>query len=496
MMRSLAPNLITLPLQMVSSTKFGRYPKISVEQSWNMIESDGWQVPFAGYKNVINISNNGSGRGIFNSVKANKLFLIINDGLYVVNPDLTYNKVQEIDTFEGDIFIDENEKQELAICDLENIYIYNYSTNTINTASTNFTPGYVAYQDGRFISVDLDQPQWRLADEANSLLWPADSGHVGLFQSKPDIPKAAFRVPGKGNLLFVMGSIGTESWYDTGANIFPYQRNQSYNIDYGTISSDTIAFSDNYIAWLSSNEKSGPVIMFTDGGAIQQISNDGINFKFAELKEPQNSYGFFFKQDGHLFYVLTFTTDNFTYAFDLITKKFYTLCDENMNHHIAKKVAFFNNSYYFVSTIDGNLYELNSKYTNYDYGIDNNGNPILKEIPRIIIPPTIRMKDSSPFVTNNVTFTLEEGEDYKYTGQSIAPNFNSPVTLPRVDLGISVDGGVNFGSNDSYVLNPYGQRPNRIIFWRLGWSNELTMQFRFWGFGRFVIGNGVVGVTQ
>jgi len=491
-----SPHLQSIPLQMTCSTKFGRYEKISVEQSWNMIESDGFMVPFAGYKNVINISPRGVGRGIFNSSRANKLFLIIDDGLYIVNPDLTYSKVQEIQTSSGDIFMDENEKMEIGICDLKNIYIYNYSTNTLSTASLDFEPGYISYQDGRFLTVDLNSPVWRLSDETISSSFPFDEGHVGLFQTKGDIPTAVFRLPGKGNFIFVMGHTVTEQWTDTGINAFPYQRNQSFNIDYGCISSDTIAFSDQYICWLAANEKSGPVIMLSDGGNIQQISNDGINFKLAQLSDPEDSYGFFFKQDGHLFYVITFFTDNLTYAFDFQTKKFYTLSDQNLNHHIAKKVAYFNNSYYFVSTIDGNLYEISSKYTNYDYGLNENGELQLYEIPRIIITPTIRKPDSSPFVTNNLNFVIEQGTDFNYSGQSASPEFSTTVEKPRVDLSISTDGGYTFGSDVSYTLNDFGTRRNLINFWRLGRSNEFVPQFKFFGFGRFVVGNGTVSITK
>ncbi len=489
-------HLQTIPLQMTSSTKFGRYEKISVEQSWNMIESDGFMVPFAGYKNVITISPRGVGRGIFYSSRSNNLFLIIDDGLYIVNPDLTYSKVQEIETSNGDIFMDENEKKEIGICDLKNIYIYNYETNTLSTAVLDFEPGYISYQDGRFLTVDLNAPVWRLSDETISSDFPFDEGHVGLFQTKPDVPTAVFRLPGKGNFIFVMGNTVTEQWTDTGINAFPYQRNQSFNIDYGCISSDTIAFSDNYIAWLAANEKSGPVIMVSDGGSIQQISNDGINFKFAQLTEPEDSYGFFFKQDGHLFYVITFTTDNLTYAFDFETKKFYTLSDQNLNHHIAKKIAFFNNSYYFISTIDGNLYELSSNYTNYDYGLNEEGEIQLYEIPRIIIPPTIRKPDTSPFIANNLNFIIEEGTDPYYTGQVVAPDFPNEVRKPRVDLNISTDGGYTFGNTVSYELNSFGSRRNLINFWRLGRSNEFVPQFKFFGFGRFVVGNGTVSVTK
>ncbi len=53
-----------MPLKMVGGTHYGRYNKISSEQSFNLLISDGWSVPFAGYKNKLTIEHNGEGRAI------------------------------------------------------------------------------------------------------------------------------------------------------------------------------------------------------------------------------------------------------------------------------------------------------------------------------------------------------------------------------------------------------------------------------------------------
>ena len=152
-----------------------------------------------------------------------------------------------------------------------------------------------------------------------------------------------------------MGSTVTEPWQDVGATLFPYQRNSSVNIDYGCLNPATIAFNENFVIWLAANEKSGPFIAYSTGGDINKISTDGIDFKFTQLKNPANSYGFLFRQDGHQIYQITFPDDNLTYIYDFNTKKFFTLCDENFNAHIAKRIAFLIDKYYFVSFVDGNL---------------------------------------------------------------------------------------------------------------------------------------------
>ena len=315
-----------------------------------------------------------------------------------------------------------------------------------------------------------------------------------LYKQKPDRTVAAVRFPGRGNLLLVFGETVTEQWIDVGNPLFPYQRSQSSNMDFGCLNAATIAEMDNIVCWLGANEKSGPVIMYSTGGDINHISTDGIDFRFAQLKEPQNSYGFMFKQDGHVIYVITFPTDNISYMYDFNTKAFFTLTDEHMNYFIAKRVVFFDDKYYFVSFRDGNLYELGTNYTNYDYG-----NGKVYEIPRIRILPPIRLPDQSRFIVGYTAFTIEQGEipfDARDTTFALATEdmnllamennillgggFNYRINVPRVDYSVSKDGGVNFGSTVSRELNPQGIRQNRLAFWRMGQANDFTQKISFY----------------
>lgn len=481
-MRNEHKNHQTVPFKMVGSTVFGRYPKISVEQTFNMIISDDWLVPYAGYQNVLEISPSGKGRGIFVSTRLNKLIVVVDNIVYTVDTSLNLTQIGLLSTFSGDVFIDENQNNQIGICDKQNIYIYNYITTTFTTVTLNFTPGYIYFQDGYFIAPDISSivgsAKWRLSALNDGTNWPLSPQTEGLFQTKPDQVVACVAFPSKENLLFVMGRIVTELWYDTGGALFPYQRSSSVNIDYGCLNPATIAVGDRFVVWLAANEKSGPVIMYSEGGNTVQISNDGINFKLAELNHPEISYGFLFKQDGHLLYQITFPdpSDNLTYTYDFSTQKFFTLTNQTMDFHIAKKVAFFNNTYYFVSLIDGNLYELDTKFTNYDYS-----NNVIYEIPRTRVCETVRMPDTSPFITQNLNFVVEQGES---------------VTPGRIDFNVSRDGGQTFGNVVSQTMNTLANRRNRVTFRRMGYGNEMTPQFRFQGFGRFVIGNGTMDLYQ
>lgn len=463
----------SIKLNIVGSNTFGRYPKMSNEQTYNMFISDNWLVPYAGYKKISTIAGEGKGRGLFSSSKLGKLILVIGQNVYSMDKNLSVNKIAELETYSGDVFIAENNASEIAFCDRKHIYIYNYATSSFRKAIIDFIPNYIDFHDTYFIAAVQDEASWRLSGNNDGLTW--DAASKGLFETKADKVKAVVKVPGRSGQILVIGEIVTEVWTDIGAQLFPYQRSSSFNIDYGVANESTIASSDSFIVWLGINEKSGLAIFVTDGGTVKQISSDGINTKLNQLNFPEKSYGFLFRQDGHLFYQLTFSDkkDNFTLLYDFNTKQFYYLTDGYMNYHIAKKISYFNNSYYFVSENDGGIYEMSTDHTYYDG----------EEIPRIRICGTTRFPSGQPFIVSNITFVLEQGEN-KYNDDS------------RVDMSISRDGGVSFSSYSGMVMQPLGKRKNQYDEYGLGYLNEFTAQFRFWGKGRFVATDGLINVYR
>ena len=66
--------------------------------------------------------------------------------------------------------------------------------------------------------------------------------------------------------------------------------------------------------------------------------------------------------------------------------------------------------------------------------------------------------------------------------------------LPRVDLCLSSDGGKTFGNYVSKQLNSIAERKNILRFWNLGRHNELALQFRFYGYYKFIVGDGEANV--
>jgi hypothetical protein len=539
-------NIQEAPLKIVGGCNFGRYNKISDEQTWNFIVSDGFLVPYAGYSVASIISPSAVGRGLYTSLRGNLMIAVIGAVVYKITLNTVTNQLQSVaivngilPTLDGDVYISENNNAQICITDNSYVYVYNWSTNIFYSSqvgAVNYfpfqypNPGYVSFQNGRLIIACNETQYWLLSALNDALSWPAnpptvaDASQVGIISSKPTHIVAAIPVPGGGNNLFVMGENTAESWQDIGYTLFPYQRNQSFNADYGCLNARSIASLDNMIVWIGVNEQTGPVLMVAVGNTIKKISTDGINYKLANLTNPGDCTGFLFQQDGHIIYQFTFPSDNISFAYDFNTNLFFYVTDENLNYHIAREVVFFNNKYYFVSLNGGSVYEFGTQYTYASYALNN---AEIYQIPRVRITPPLRLPNQRYFVAKSLGFTLENGLINEQLIQSIIYNQNNlatetfvvitteagnpiaaeaPATTittvtnttysEAVDLSISRDGGVAFGASWRKNMNPTGYRKSRFIYQRLGIVNDASFQLRFNGFGRFVATDGVVEIYQ
>jgi hypothetical protein len=524
----------TIPLQMVGGTKFGRYPKISNEATWNFIVSDGWLVPYAGYANALNLAVTLVGRGIYSSYVGG--FMVACIGSIVakvtvspVNGKLTYEDIGNLATSVGDIYIAENNNQEICLTDGVNVYVYNYATGAspafqqLSAMQFPFdNPGYISFQGGQLIIAIGESTNWVLSAFNDATTWSTAANSVGSIQTKPDFCQAVAPIPGGGNNILVFGRNVIEQWQRVGTALFPFQRTPTFNVDFGCLNPASIAHLKNYIVWLAVNEQSGPVIMLYMGGQVESISTDGIDYQLGNLTNPENCTGFLFQQDGHVLYQFTFPDDNISYAYDFETKMFFNVSDENLNYHIAREVVYFNNNYYFVALNQGNVFEFSTLITAAQY--DTSGQDV-RIIPRIRICPPLRLPDQLYYVARSLGFTIESGQpntpttftQYAY-GQVLLAAENGTIiaaengielaidlatvantydyTSETISLAVSRNGGQSYGTFWSQPMNQTGNFYSRFIYQRLGHANDSTYQLRFNGFGRFICTDGIVEIYQ
>ena len=529
-----------LPVNVVGSSTFGRYQKISSEKTYNMFISDGWIVNFAGYKRVLQLLPAGEGRGIFRSIRGNFLLVVVNSNVYRIDANLGAILIGAITTVTGAVFIDENLANQICIVDGQNYYIYQHSLPpnlTVGAAVPGFIPNYVNFHNSFFLFGNGDIT-------GNGAAWFAYSAAAGpnpttlvltstlALQTKPDYAIAVVRIPSQSANVLVFGTAVVEVHTQVGGTL-NYRRVNTISVDYGCLSVDTIDAADSYVAWLGVNDSTGPVIMVYSGQGAAPISSDGIDYVMSTIRFPNESSAMFRRVDGHLVYQLTFfnPADNLTLAYDFNTQKFYHLSDQALNYHPARDYAYFNQKTYMLSLNNASLYETSTDITVIDENISPANDPTqIFDMQRLRITENIMQEDSDKFIVNYLAITLEQGNDPTVTGLSL--NMIDPVITesiftppdtqtitedgfeivtqdswhgagayvapyqPRVDLSISYDGGITWSATVSRELNPSGYRKNILNWNRLGACNSITFKFRFWGTNCFVVNNGIIEVKS
>jgi len=539
----ITPEAKTLPVKVVGSSTFGIYPKIDAQKTYNMFISQGWLINMPGYKralrfpsgqvdsegNLIYLST-GEGRGCFVSTRGNLMIVVINEFVYSISSTLGITKLpNNLSTSTGEVFIDENLSNQICIVDGTDAYIYNYSlpanltAQNINTAHPDLIPNYVSYHNTFFLFGNAlttsDGSKWHAYSRATDTTI-SETTELTL-QTKPNFALAVKRIPSGGNNVLVFGKTVAEIWTQVGG-LQNYRRVSSLNIDSGCISVSTIAAAEKSVFWLGITEKNAPAIMkFTLQQGFERISTDGIDNVLDNISRPDRSTAAIYRQNGHLFYQLTFydQEDNFTLIYDTNTSLFFHSSDQHLNFHPSRETVFFNSRWFFASINDPYLYEQSQNFTTIDesLGADENVQSIW-EIQRIRICDTIRSSDTVRFRASSFVMPIEQGNDPGCQGATavdyvITEDSDQIITesgalvitedsitslqigyCPRVDLSFSVDGGRTWSNTVGQVLNFLGHRKNILNWQNLGMSNEFIIKLRFWGMQSFVCGDGELEV--
>ena len=481
------PNSSQIPVNVIGSSCFARYSKISSELTQNMmLQENGhpkdselyekWLTNFPAYKRILNFTPQpipapvaypdqlppGTGRGFFNSIRGDFALAVVNSIVYRLDSNLGFVQVDTISSAFGDVYMAENLASQICIVDGVNAWIYNYSGTgavfTKQTLSNGLVPTYVEYHNTFFLfgngNTTSAGSQWfaYIYDTASTITqFPANSSLA--LQTKADYALAVKRIPGRGNNVLVFGSTVSEVWTQV-SGLQPYVRNPSVNINYGCLSIATIGEGGDYLVWLGANEDEKPVIMVYDGNKGVPISSDGIDYLLSTIKFPGTSTAAMYRAGGHLIYQLTFydKQDNLTLYYDFDTQRFFNLTDQAGNFHPLRQIIYFQLQTYFVSIRNTALYLLSSDITAIDENIPpvNAQSPydpnLVYEVPRVRITGNIRQANSTRFRANSLVLTLEQGTDPNFAEINLQPIIGNPVITE-----------IAFNPPSVYVLTESGQ---------------------------------------
>ena len=250
---------------------------------------------------------------------------------YFVNGDkissLSDNHVlTELGTIEGTArcsFAD-NGKQLLVLVPGGKGYIVDETTSPLvqeitdtDFTTTNGKPQYVVYIDGYFV-VTTDENKFKNSSLNDGFTWSALD--FGSAEADPDGIVAPFVFK---NQLYITGGQTIETFTNIGGAGFPFQRINGFIIDKGVKAPSSIQVFNESVFWVGKAENESIAVYQLNGSNAVKVSTTAIDNKLQDLTEAQQAaiFSWSYAQRGH--YFIGFTSELFTFVFDMTTGKWH-----------------------------------------------------------------------------------------------------------------------------------------------------------------------------
>lgn len=253
---------------------------------------------------------------------------------------------------------------QLIISDGTKLYCYNVSTTVFTTIdiaayTTCFIGGYFVSDIG-----SSGGGRFRVSNLLDGSVW--DSLDFATAESSPD---ELLTVSNNHGELWLFGDYTTEIFYQKDSGSPPFARASGGVIDYGCAARYSVAQGSNTIIWLGNkrNDNQGQFsgVYMADGYGARLISPQSINYTIDNYSVISDAFAYFYTEEGHEFYVLTFPTSNATWVYDTTTgywheRSTYKNDPYKVGRHIGNCYCHFNNKHYVGDYNSSNILEMRS----------------------------------------------------------------------------------------------------------------------------------------
>lgn len=247
---------------------------------------------------------------------------------------------------------------------------------------------------------------------------------------------------------WVFGTQTTQIYYNSGDADFPFTRVPSGVIQVGCLARNSIADFRGVACWLGDDRR----VYISNQQQAQAISTKPIEREILTYAAPTTALGFMYLQEGHIFYVLTFTER--TWVYDLTTQRWHernTVDRTDWRAHTHES-AF---GLQLVGDVsDGRIYELD---------LDT-----YEGVRREVVMPILH-GDGNTLFLNSLEVDFEGGVALQ-TGQG---------SDPQVMLDWTDDGGRTWSSEHWTGAGKIGEYGRRARWYRLGSTYQRHLRVAF-----------------
>ena len=270
------------------------------------------------------------------------------------------------------------------------------------------------------------------------------------IQSTNGSPDVIIGVKVARRTMYLFGTKSLEQWYSSGGVDIPFSRIDGAFFEVGCIAKDSIAELDQ-VFWLGGDDNGAGSVWTVSGGAPQRISTPAVEYAIAQWPNMADAEAFTYAQEGHSFYVLSSTSGQETWCYDISTGEWHERAYLHASGEL-RRVRPRCHLYFAGQNLVGD-YENGAVYA---YDLDtysDNGNPL----PAIRACSTLQ---NNLEVLKTGSFQLDMD-----TGVGLATGQGSN---PQAMLRWSKDGGKTWSSALWRSFGAIGEYSKRAIWRRVG----------------------------
>lgn len=177
--------------------------------------------------------------------------------------------------------------------------------------------GSVDFIDGYFIINEESSGRFYISGQYSTTI---DSLDFATAEGAPD-NLVRVLVHNREAILFGLETI--EFWYVSGNADFAMSRVQGAYIEEGLAAKYSAVKCGETVAWLGSSRDGAYTIWMLNGYTPKPISTHAISYQISQWGRVDDAIAFYYKQEGHAFYVLTSPTASQTLVYDFATDQWH-----------------------------------------------------------------------------------------------------------------------------------------------------------------------------
>jgi hypothetical protein len=402
-----------------------------------------------------------------------KMFSVAGNTVYRHTTALTATSLGTIGTDEGYVSTASNNNNQIMFVDGEGLHLYDHTAGTLTAITGPGVPTLplnVVSLDGYFVIPDAESRTYHISALNDGTKYDAlDVAQIGAYGG---INVGAGVVNRR---LYFFKTDSTEVWYNAGAADFPFRRDNNVLFNFGCLTPASIVTANgetkSFLFWLARDKDGVGSVMMATGEAPIRISTTAIDDLIESLTAPTDLRCWAYRDNGQIFYVMNWTTDDITVVYDLTTSLAVEYpvwhrmemekhkgdpmdVNSSKTRHLADCHAYFNGQHYIGSYKAPKIYSYSRNYAS------NDGEPIKRQrtAPHFSAPGynKIRIKK------------------FQVDMQTGIGAVNGEYQNPRAYLAISRDGGRSFGNEIGVPIGKFGERKIEVKWWRKGIARDFV----------------------